>query len=326
MAGRGRRLLQFGVLSIAVLLSLTVLPLSQAALAAEGTIGTVPVRQDSCGYGPSHRVSKVVDAGLREASALVASRDWPGVYWSLNDSGNSPTLFAFDEDGQPRGTYQVPDATNVDWEALQLGPDGEGGTALYVGDVGNNMRQRYDLTIYRVPEPEPAPPGVQAGAGATAPATPLRFKYPTTPGNAEAMLIHPETGEIVLLSRAPTGYSLIYSVPIPPDSEHASVLEFVDVLDVRAYDSSSPPLNGQITDAAISDDAKHVVLRTYTSALVYDVPEGASLTRIWDQQPKVYPLADGPKGEGISFRHDSTDLLSIGEGVTPVLFETPWHC
>jgi len=279
----------------------------------------------ACGYTAATPLTRVGFPGIREASALVASEQWPGVYWTLNDSKNTPTVFAFDDQGRARGAFQVAGATNVDWEAMQLGPDGAGGTALYIGDIGDNERNRMDAVIYRIAEPEPAAPGVQA-ARVTEPAAAFHIRFPVGDENAETMLVHPRTGEILIFSRATSGYSLAYSLPMLTDGEHTLVPEFVDIVDVRQYESSQSPISGLVTDGAVSADGRHVVLRTYTSALVYDLAEGAPLSSITTQEPRVYPLADGPKGEGITFRADGADLLTIGEGTPAVLFEAANHC
>jgi hypothetical protein len=324
---RSSRLIGPHLLGMVALACGTLLGSGAVAPAAEAAPSAPATREASCGYSPTAPLSQVANPAIREASALVASRQWPGTYWTLNDSKNSPTVFGIDEQGQARGAFQVPDATNVDWEAMQLGPDGAGGTALYIGDIGDNARQRRDSIIYRIPEPEPADPGVVA-ATPTDPATGFRFRFPAGAENAEAMIVHPKTGEILLFSRATTGYSLVFSLPMLTDSEQVPTPEFVDILDVRQYEASRAMSDGQITDGSVSSDGRHVVLRTYASALIYDLPEGAPLASIIDKEPRVYPLGDGPKGEGISFRVDSEDLLSIGESkaTAATLFETPWQC
>ena len=272
--------------------------------------------QDACHYASTQRVAVVSDPAIREASALVASQQWPGIYWTLNDSGNGASVFAFSQDGALRGGFRVSGAGNVDWEALQIGPDGDGGHALYVGDIGDNDYQRRQLAIYRFPEPEPGT------GGETAPATVFRFTYPSLNHNTEAMLVHPVTGEIVLMTRETSGFSLVFRLPLPLDSENVMVADLVDVLDVRTWDAAS----GQVTDAAISPDGRQVALRTYASVLVFDVPEKAELDAIWTQQPRVYRLADGPKGEGLTFRLDTADLMSVGEERPTALYQTSWQC
>lgn len=276
----------------------------------------------TCGYAPTRRSAEVREPAVREASALVASQRWPGVYWTLNDSGNAPVLYAIDQDGTARGEFRVSGAVNTDWEALALGPDGAGGYVLYIGDVGDNDQMRTDPVIYRVPEPEPSPAGGAAVSGETVPATALRFVFPGRPHNVEALLVHPVTGEIVLVSREVTGLSLVYRLPAEVEPGLAPMADFIDVVDVRSFE----PASGQVTDGAVSADGQQVVLRTYAAALVYDLPAGASLASIWAEQPRVYPLGDGPKGEGIAFRAGSRDLVTIGEERPAALYQTAWPC
>jgi hypothetical protein len=291
-------------------------PLVPAALAQEA-VPNPAANRATCQYSATQRMAQVNDPSIREASGLVASQQFPNVYWTLNDSGNSASIFAFGQDGAPLGAFRVPGAGNVDWEALQLGPDGDGGHALYIGDVGDNDHLRRRLSIYRVPEPEPV-----SGGGETTPATVFTFSYPGLYHNTEAMLVHPITGEIVLITRETSGVSLIFRLPLPLDSDNLMVAEFVDVIDVRTFD----PTSNQITDAAISSDGRHVALRTYTSVLMFDVPEKGELDAIWAQQPRVYRLADGRKGEGLTFKLGTDDLMSVGEERPTALYQTSWQC
>ena len=142
----------------------------------------------ACQYAPTHRVAQVHETAIREASALVASQQFPGIYWTLNDSGNTPMIFAFDQDGASRGSFRVTGATNVDWEAMQLGPDGDGGFALYIGDTGDNDQMRRDPVVYRVPEPEPAEAGDTALVGRDRPGhrVPLRLPRPLAQRRGDA--------------------------------------------------------------------------------------------------------------------------------------------
>src|SRR5688572_28825107 len=74
--------------------------------------GGPPASRSACQYAPTRRGAPVREPGIREASALVASQQFPGIYWTLNDAGNAPVIFAFDEDGAPRGSFRVTGATN----------------------------------------------------------------------------------------------------------------------------------------------------------------------------------------------------------------------
>ncbi len=99
----------------------------------------------------SIRVGRLDQPDLKESSGLVASRKYPGTYWSMNDSGHKPMLFAVDSKGKGIGCIGLTGARNIDWEDIAIDTDG----VLYIGDFGNNSRKRKVLTIYSVGEPDP---------------------------------------------------------------------------------------------------------------------------------------------------------------------------
>jgi hypothetical protein len=276
----------------------------------------------ACRYAQTRRLAEVQDRAIKEGSALAASQRWPGVYWTLNDSGNPPIVFAVDEQGRARGTFQVDKAENVDWEALQVGPGRDGGSALYVGDIGDNDGRRRELAIYRVPEPEPAAAGARAANGRTAPAETFKIMYPAGARDAEALLVHPTTGEILIVTKEIVGRAVVFRLPLPLDSRRTVTLERIADLDLARFGVRADV----VTDAAVSPDGRRVTVRTYGSGLEYDVPEGAPLASIWGQTPRVFRIDDPPQGEGISYRTDGSALLSIGEGLPAYLYLTPWAC
>jgi hypothetical protein len=97
-------------------------------------------------------------AGI-ECSGLVRSRQHDDLFWSINDSGNPPRIYPLrrhGEDFPPAAGESSPGVLvegvqNVDWEDLTLDADGR----LIVADVGNNLNQRQDLTLYVFAEPSP---------------------------------------------------------------------------------------------------------------------------------------------------------------------------
>jgi hypothetical protein len=134
---------------------LVIIALAKASAAAEGT--------DSSTQPPTLAPAAHVQfTDLKESSGIIASRKYPGVFWSHNDSGDSARLFAIHRDGsavRPKGDGDgdyhglgVADTNNRDWEDIATDDAGQ----LYVGDIGNNGNARRDLGIYVVPEPDPA--------------------------------------------------------------------------------------------------------------------------------------------------------------------------
>jgi hypothetical protein len=247
------------------------------------------------------------------------------VYWTLNDSGNDADIFAIDEQGAQRGIFHVSNARNVDWETMQLGPDGAGGYAIYIGDVGDNNQDRKESTIYRFAEPEPLAVNANVKEAQTAKAEVFRIAFPNGPRNTEAMLVHPVTGEIVFITKDDRGRSEIYRVPSPLDPRSTTTLQLVGRLNLSAFGSRGE----LVTDASVSPDLRHVVVRTYTSGLEYDLADGAPLTSLWGQPPqtpRVFRIDDGGHGEGVTYRTDGQWIMSIAEDEPTSLYQTARHC
>lgn len=296
-------------------------PVTSPVAASPPVVASAP-SPPACRYGATRRFAEFQDRAVKEASGLAASQRWPGIYWTLNDSGNAPSVFAVDEQGQSRGTFRVDDADNEDWEAMQVGPGRDGGSALYLGDIGDNDRERREVVIYRVPEPEPGPAGDRGITGRTAQSEAFKLQYPNGPRDAEGLLVHPKTGEMLVVTKEVLGRAGIYRVPQPLDGRRTVKLERVAEVDMSRVGVKIDV----VTDATVSADAGRVTIRTYGSALEYDVPPGAALASIWEQLPRVSRLDDGPQAEGITYRADGGALISIGESTPANLFETAWQC
>lgn len=129
---------------------------------------------------PWHPIGRYDHEPIRESSGFVTSRQYKGVYWTLNDSGNPNVLYATRLDGSLIREFVVEGTRNRDWEALAVDDQGQ----LWVGEIGNNSRQRTDLRVYVVPEPNPLRDTI-ATAMAVYP-----YKYPAENVDAEGMFIY----------------------------------------------------------------------------------------------------------------------------------------
>src|SRR3954451_5690674 len=147
------------------------------------------------------RVAAASNTG--ELSGLVASRDQPGVLWAIEDSGNSPDLVALRADGTFIGRFPVTGAENVDWEDVAIA-----GSDLYVADTGDNLEERSDVAVYRVPEPD-----VSSGGAPTAPVARLSLTYPDGAHDAEALLVDPRTRELIVVTKNLIGRGSVYVAP-----------------------------------------------------------------------------------------------------------------
>jgi hypothetical protein len=96
---------------------------------------------------------------INESSALVKSKNYDDLYWSLNDSGDDAFIYPFTINGKGwKAEWQkeykgilVADAVNIDWESMSVLSNGN----LVIGACGNNGNARRDLSVYIVEEPYP---------------------------------------------------------------------------------------------------------------------------------------------------------------------------
>ena len=253
-------------------------------------------------------VGRIEDPDITESSGLVASRDNPGVLWTHNDSGGEPTIYCVTLVGRSCGTWTLAGADAIDWEDIALGPGPGGGSFLYVGDIGDNERARQSVTVYRLPEP-----AVEQG-GRAVPAEALEFRYPDRSHDAETLLIHPDTGDLYVVTKELSSRSDVFRATAPLRSGET----FVSVGKIRISDLLSDRTGGDI-----SPDGTRVVLSTYSAAYELELPAGASFDEIWVQPLTEIDVGAREQGEAITYSADGTALFTTSEGTRPPLYKIP---
>ena len=264
------------------------------------------------GYAPPSRLGLLEYKEINESSGIVASRATPGMYWTHNDSGDGPFLYAFDARGAHRGVWRVTGATARDWEDIAAGPGPDQGKQyLYIGDIGDNTGTRREVTVYRVPEPTIT---ATAAARKTNPISTtdletIRLRYPDGKHNAEALLVHPSSGTIYIVTKVPFGNSVVYRAEAPLGTGPTTTMVRVAELEVPGF------LGGVITGGDISPDGLSVALCDYGQGYEIVLPQRASFFEdIWKQPLIPIALGERNQGEAIGYRLDGKALLATGEG------------
>jgi hypothetical protein len=114
----------------------------------------------------------------------------------IND-GTRPVLFIANPDGSIIRRVQITGFNPRDLEDLALGPCAAG-TCLYFADIGDNARRRTTVQIALVPEDE-------AFADTVPVLRTVVARYPDGPHDAEAIAIHPDSGDLWLATKSPLG-------------------------------------------------------------------------------------------------------------------------
>ncbi|MBS1148964.1 MAG: hypothetical protein H6Q89_662 [Myxococcaceae bacterium] len=268
----------------------------------------------SCRFGPARAGPVLGDADLIELSGLVASRASPGVLYAHNDSGDTARFFAMDTEARPLGRFELEGATAIDWEDMTLGPCPDG-TCLFLGDIGDNLKVRTDLAVYRLKEPAVA---VGAPVGTVKVASErFAFQYPNAEKfNAETLFAHPTTGELYVANKLLGGEpSSVFKFPLPMDSSKTATL--IKVADLKVPEASDQALTG----GALSPDGKALLLRTYNRLIELRLPAGAPFEQIFAATAISVPVSAEQQGEAVAWRADGRGYFTASEevGVKPTL-------
>lgn len=209
--------------------------------------------------GHKFRLGRLEPKGLDESSGLVASRAHPGVFWTHNDSGNPPELFAVTRDGKGVRTYAV-DAKNVDWEDVAL--DGRG--RLLIADIGNNQHDRREVSVHAVVEPDPTAPADKKERPLKVEQT-WRLRYPARPFDAESLFVRGGQGYVIAKSLR---FELagLYAFDLDPGKPLQTLRKVADL-----------PIRFPVTAADLSPDGRRLAVLTVAGPYLFDaVPDDLS--------------------------------------------------
>lgn len=276
------------------------------ALCADATVAEDPPR--------------VATEVLDEISGVAVSRQVPGVLWVHNDSGGEPEVHAVDADGNHRGQVRLAGTTNFDWEDISSATAADGSDHLFVGDIGDTLDlglRDGPIVIHRIAEPPvPGAPDEAEPVDAVS----LRFTFEDGPRDAETLMVDPDSGDLLVVSKQFDGEAAgIYR--IPPEIAWAAEspeepIEMERVGDVADSD-------GQLFTAGdISGDGTLVGLRTYGEVWLWDRSPGVSIAATLAEPPTCRREVDEPQGEAFAFATDGRGFVTLSEGIhQPVL----WH-
>jgi hypothetical protein len=264
-------------------------------------------------YGPPTTIATIKEKAITESSGLAASRTTPGAYWTHNDSGDGPFIYAFDTRGDSLGIFRVTGAQAVDWEdmAAGLGPQA-GKSYLYLGDIGDNNEARDEVVVYRVLEPSLTAATrklTKARPGSTEPAEAIRLKYPDGKHDAEALLVHPTTGNIYIVNKVPIANPVVYEATAPFTSGKVTTMKRLGEIHVPSI------FGGVVTGGSISPDGRRVALCDYFQGYEIVLPASSrDFDDIWKRRMTGFDLGKRKQGESITYRLDGKAFLATSEG------------
>ena len=271
-------------------------------------------------YREPKRIGTIQDDAITESSGIAASHRNKDIFWTHNDSGDGAFLYAFDRTGKKRGVWKVEAAKSVDWEDIAAYKDKQTGVNyLFIGDIGNNSKNRTELTIYRIIEPETKSEdatSTKKNPRLTSRAEAIRVSYPNARHDAETLLVSPENGDLYIVSKNFSGNADIYKLAAPFDFDRLQNLEHIGQIGVPSA------TRGFLTGGDISPDGKRLILCDYFAAYEIVLPATAkNFDEIWKQSASAVNLGERAQGEAVCYRTDGRAVLATSEKKNSPLIE-----
>jgi len=169
-----------------------------------------------------------------ETSGLAVSDDSNKLY-TIEDSGNGPNSYTISKTGEILGCSVFPHHKNIDWEAMANDSD-----SYYIGDIGNNLRNRDTLTIYKKSFSCPFDDILE---------TQFICDHPLSPFDFEAMFYVNDSMYLITKNHKEK-YTYLFRVYIDYECHHITPID-------------SARIRGQITGADYDEKTKLLVLTGY---------------------------------------------------------------
>ena len=274
-----------------------------AVAAEEPAAAPVPIS-----YERGKEIARLANPRISESSGLAASRIQEGVFWTHNDSGDKPVLYAFNRKGEDLGVYLIEGATAVDWEDMASFSIGKK-RYLLAADVGDNQAQRKSCTLYFVEEPTVrAKPGKPLSLPV---AVRVDFTYEDGSHNCESVAVDPVRREILLVSKTVIGACKMYLLPLPQkDLVRNAVAKAVGTLQIPTT-----------TAMDISPDGLRAIVLTYGDAYEYTREANEDWKTAVARAPRTIKMPPRAQGESICYGLDGRTLYLTSEKAPCPLLE-----
>jgi hypothetical protein len=270
-------------------------------------------------FAAGRRISSMKNRRALECSGLAASRINPGVFWTHNDSGGAPELFAFDRTGKDLGCFPV-EGRLRDWEDICTFKR-EGVGYLVVADTGDNARQYKSSTIYIYQEPRLLSDAGQLLSDPQAPGLieTISFSYSDGQGHdGESIATDPSGEDIIIVGRNRSGYGCgVFLLQRYSDPKKRRLKEKQVAIKIADLDL----INASAMD--VSPDGRLVIVGTYGPAWAWGRTPGQKWSQVFAGKSQGIACPRRYKGEGLTISPADGSIFLNSEGVPSPLYHLP---
>ncbi|WP_437725523.1 cell wall anchor protein [Sorangium sp. So ce861] len=273
-----------------------------------------PAGAPSCSAGDTFAstyttVGSLTSTDIVEMSGLAASRVNPGILYAHSE--NNANFVAIQKTNAAVVGSYVAGVLPWDWEDIATGPC-PAGSCIFMADIGrfSGRPPPYPTTfaVVRMKEPNLAA-GETSG---TVSGDQFPFQYPDTPQNAEALMVHPTTGDIYVVTKeGTTGLSKVYKFPSPLPAP-GTLSTLIHVADLQMPLGADENFRS-VTAGAIHPCANRFLLRTYRAVYEYRAPAGAGFEAAFAAPPVALTDTVEGQGESIEYEADGSGYFTMTE-------------
>lgn len=266
---------------------------------------------------------------LPEASGLTMSGMTPHILWSHNDSGSASEIIALNTEGSILGSIILPYMTN-DLEDIDEAPClHRVGRCLWIGDIGDNSRQRDTLHLWITPEPliETSFDTIRL-TSEQIPTHTLGVPFILEGGAAdiEALVVDHFGRRVWLFEKREEGQVQVWLIDFNLEQVNERLAAWLrgdtdsEALIAQKLTSFEAPgiaipYGRMITAADLSPDGTRLLIRVYTGIYEYRFSHPYMLSSLNDINPVRIALGpiNEPQGEALSYGWKGEGVWSISE-------------
>ncbi len=275
---------------------------------------------DEVEMAQSKRLATLEDKRIDESSGLTQSLLNPQVFWTHNDSGSEPCLYAISRSGLTLAKVRLPRAVNFDWEDMASAKDQTGQSNLYIADCGDNLMARASIQVYQIAEPN-LPENADKEILSAEPKV-YHARYPDGHHNAETLLVHPKTLRLYIVTKNDSVQSAVYAFPEKLMTDAPMVLEKLCDLDFpnRAHLGKRQMDACQTTSGAFSPDGSRVAISTYSFIHEWRIQPGETLKSAFSRPAHLIEPPFLRQSEALCYDSDNQTLYLTSEHLpTPLV-------
>ena len=264
------------------------------------------ILSDAFDYGKI--IGKIENNIIEEASGLVESVENSNSLWTHNDGGDGPFLYLISSfDAKILKKISLVGIKNEDWEDLAIGPSilGDTSTYIYLGDIGDNKKNKTIKKIHFFREPKIKDFDnelIEINDIKT-----ISFYSEKKIENFETLMIDPNSKELFLIAKNKKKKQNIYKI----DTEN---IEIDEIQKAKKYLTLNlKNLKGEITGGEISRNGQKCLIKTYKNVFLSERKKDEKWKNIWSQAPKILKYIPESQGEAICWSNDENAYFTLSE-------------